>query len=115
MFGIKINKNYRLIIEPITESLDIESLKKGQKANLKGFADYHDGKCEWIIPWIISSSWWITKRAIRTNYSPKNISEVIRGKKDISSEFANCLEYATGVPAHFWSICKQIMIKKYLK
>ena len=40
--------------------------------------------------------------AIRTNYSPKHISEVIRGKKDISSEFANCLEYATGVPAHFW-------------
>ena len=27
--------------------------------------------------------------AIRTEYSPKHISEVVRGKKDISSEFAN--------------------------
>jgi HTH-type transcriptional regulator/antitoxin HigA len=40
--------------------------------------------------------------AIRTEYSPKHISEVVRGKKDISSEFANRLEYALGIPAHFW-------------
>ncbi len=40
--------------------------------------------------------------AIRTNYSPKHISEVVRGKKDISSEFANRLEYALGIPANFW-------------
>lgn len=40
--------------------------------------------------------------AIRTEYSAKHISEVVRGKKDISSEFANRLEYALGIPAHFW-------------
>lgn len=40
--------------------------------------------------------------AIRTGYSPKHISEVVRGKKDISSEFANRLEYALDIPAHFW-------------
>ena len=40
--------------------------------------------------------------AIRTGYSAKHISEVVRGKKDISSEFANRLEYALGIPAHFW-------------
>ena len=50
LFGIKINKNYRLIVEPISEFLDDESLKKCDKVNLKGVADYHDGKCEWIIP-----------------------------------------------------------------
>ena len=55
-FGIKINKNYRLIVEPLSEKLDNNSLKKCEKVNLKGVADYHDGKCEWLIPWIFSSS-----------------------------------------------------------
>lgn len=50
LYGVKINKNYRLIIEPISERLDNESLRKCKKVNLKGVADYHDGKCEWIIP-----------------------------------------------------------------
>ena len=50
LFGIKINKNYRLIVEPISDFLDNESLKKCDKVDLKGVADYHDGKCEWIIP-----------------------------------------------------------------
>lgn len=49
-FGIKINKNYRLIVEPLSDKLDDDSLKKCKKVNLKGVADYHDGKCEWIIP-----------------------------------------------------------------
>ena len=40
--------------------------------------------------------------AFRTNYSAKHISEVVRGKKDISSEFANRLEYALGIPSTFW-------------
>ena len=49
-YGISLNKNYRLIIEPIANSYDYESLKKCQVVNVKGVADYHDGKCEWIIP-----------------------------------------------------------------
>lgn len=40
--------------------------------------------------------------AIRTGYSAKHISEVVRGKKDISHEFAERLEYALGIPSHFW-------------
>ncbi len=50
LFGIKINRNYRLIVEPLSEKLDDDSLKKCEKVNLKGVADYHDGKLEWLIP-----------------------------------------------------------------
>ena len=50
MFGIRLNRNYRLIVEPISVFLDDESLKKCDQVNLKGVVDYHDGKCEWIIP-----------------------------------------------------------------
>ena len=50
LFGITLTKNYRLIVEPITDRLDDDSLRKCKKVNLKGVADYHDGKCEWIIP-----------------------------------------------------------------
>lgn len=49
-FGIKINKNYRLIVEPLSVGLDDDSLRKCKKVNLKGVADYHDGKCKWLIP-----------------------------------------------------------------
>ena len=56
LFGIKINRNYRLIVEPLSEMLDDDSLRKCKKVNLKGVADYHDGKCEWLIPWFVSSS-----------------------------------------------------------
>ena len=50
LFGIKINRNYRLIVEPLSEMLDDDSLRKCKNVNLKGVADYHDGKCEWLIP-----------------------------------------------------------------
>lgn len=50
LFGIKINQNYRLIVEPLSDKLDDDSLRKCKKVNLKGVADYHDGKCEWLIP-----------------------------------------------------------------
>ena len=50
LFGISLNKNYRLIVEPLSEMLDDVSLRKCKKVNLKGVADYHDGKCEWLIP-----------------------------------------------------------------
>lgn len=40
--------------------------------------------------------------AIRTEYSAKHVSEVISGKKDISSRFANALEYVFGIPTEFW-------------
>ena len=50
LFGISLTKNYRLIVEPITEFLDDESLKKCEVVNVKGVADYHGGKCAWLIP-----------------------------------------------------------------
>ena len=40
--------------------------------------------------------------AIRTGYSAKHVSEVISGKKSISSKFANALEYVFGIPTEFW-------------
>ncbi len=50
LYGISLNKNYRLIVEPLVDSKDVMSLRKCSKINVKGVADYHDGKCEWIIP-----------------------------------------------------------------
>ena len=49
-YGLQLNRNYRLIVEPLTESLDIESLKKCQNINIKGVLDYHGTKHEWLIP-----------------------------------------------------------------
>ncbi len=40
--------------------------------------------------------------AIRTGFSAKHVSEVISGKKNISSKFANRLEYALSIPTSFW-------------
>lgn len=40
--------------------------------------------------------------AIRTEYSAKHVSEVMSGKKNISSKFANALEYVFGIPTEFW-------------
>lgn len=50
LFGISLSRNYRLIVEPLSDGLDNELLKKCDKVNVKGVADYHDGKCEWLIP-----------------------------------------------------------------
>ena len=50
LFGIKLSKNYRLIVEPLLDKLDDDFLRICKKVNLKGVADYHDGKCEWLIP-----------------------------------------------------------------
>lgn len=49
-YGIFISKNYRLVVEPVSENLDLESLKACKVLNIKGVLDYHDGKEEWIIP-----------------------------------------------------------------
>lgn len=40
--------------------------------------------------------------AARTGVAPAYISNVISGKKDISANFAQALEYALGVPKTFW-------------
>ena len=53
--------------------------------------------------------------AIRTNYSAKHISEVLRGKKGISSKFANALEYALGISTEFWINLQGIYDKEIIE
>ena len=53
--------------------------------------------------------------SIRTGYSAKHVSDVINGKKDISSKFANTLEYALGIPTEFWINLQGIYDKKNLE
>lgn len=53
--------------------------------------------------------------AIRTGYSAKHVSEVISGKKDISSKFANALEYVFGIPTEFWINLQGLYDKEILE
>mgnify|MGYP004521036353 CR=1 FL=1 len=53
--------------------------------------------------------------AIRTGYSAKHISEVISGKKDISSKLANSLEYVFGIPTEFWINLQGLYDKEVLE
>lgn len=50
LFGINLNKNYRLIVKPIVNSLDDKSLRECKNIEIKGVMDYHDGKYKWLIP-----------------------------------------------------------------
>lgn len=49
-YGISVTGNYRIVVEPIVENINIESLKKCKVLNIRGVLDYHGGKNEWIIP-----------------------------------------------------------------
>ena len=53
--------------------------------------------------------------AVRTDYSPKHISEIISGKKAISAKFANALEYALGIPTECWINLQGLYDKKILE
>ena len=53
--------------------------------------------------------------AIRTGYSAKHVSEVINGKKGISSEFAKKLEYVFSMPMSFWLNLQGIYDKEVLE
>lgn len=50
LYGIHLNKNYRLIVEPLVEEINDINLKECKNINIKGVVDYHDGKLEWLIP-----------------------------------------------------------------
>lgn len=50
LYGIHLNKNYRLLVEPLVKVLDDINLEKCKNVNIKGVVDYHDGKIEWLIP-----------------------------------------------------------------
>lgn len=49
-YSISVTANFRLVIEPESESLDMDSLKVCKNIIIKGVLEYHDGKNEWIIP-----------------------------------------------------------------
>ena len=53
--------------------------------------------------------------AIRTGYSSKHISEIISGKKNISSKFANSLEYVFNIPTEFWINLQGIYDKEVIE
>ncbi len=50
LYGISLNKNYRLVVEPLVEALDDDSLKECKIVDIKGVVDYHGRKYNWIIP-----------------------------------------------------------------
>lgn len=50
MYGIHLNKNYRLVVEPLVNSRDSNSLVECKNINIKGVVEYHGDKKEWIIP-----------------------------------------------------------------
>jgi len=49
-YGINISRNVRLVVKPITESLDPASLEECDTVIIKGVLDYHGHKNEWLIP-----------------------------------------------------------------
>lgn len=49
-YGIFLNKNIRLIVEPLVDKRDDESLIICKSVNIKGVVEYHGDKKEWLIP-----------------------------------------------------------------
>lgn len=49
-YGISITDHVRLIVKPVSDSLDGEALKQCDSLIIKGVMDYHGKKNEWIIP-----------------------------------------------------------------
>lgn len=49
-YGISITGNYRLIVKPVCNEIDINSLKCCDTVIVKGVVDYHGEKYNWIIP-----------------------------------------------------------------
>lgn len=50
LFGIKLDESYRLIVKPLSVKLDDESLRNCKEVDLKGVANYHGDKWNWLIP-----------------------------------------------------------------
>lgn len=48
-YGVDLDKNTRLIIQPAPPDLSSEALKKCEKVRIIGIVDYHGDKNEWII------------------------------------------------------------------
>lgn len=50
LYGISLTQNIRLIVEPLIEKRDDESLRICKNVNIKGVVEYHGEKKEWLIP-----------------------------------------------------------------
>ncbi len=50
LYSINLNKNYRLIVEPLVEEVNDINLKECKNINIKGVVDYHEEKINWLIP-----------------------------------------------------------------
>ena len=48
-YGVDLDKNTRLIIQPIPPDLSAEALKICEKVMIIGIVDYHGDKNEWLI------------------------------------------------------------------
>lgn len=49
-YSVVLTGNYRLIVKPITEGYDKESLLNCDRVIIEGVVDYHGDKYNWIIP-----------------------------------------------------------------
>ena len=49
-YSIVLTGNYRLIVKPVTEGYDKESLLKCESIIIEGVVDYHGDKYNWLIP-----------------------------------------------------------------
>ena len=127
LYGISLNKNYRLIVKPLIENLDFSFLEKCKTVDIKGAVIImmeksnglslelivHPG--ETIKELLNDKNMSQEELAIRTCYSAKHISEVLSGKKSISFKFANALEYVFGIPTEFWINLQGIYDKEILE
>ena len=48
--AISVNGPNRLIVEPVSKDLSVESLKKCDCVIIRGVQNYHGEKSEWVIP-----------------------------------------------------------------
>jgi len=49
-YAVSITDNIRLIIKPLCENLNPDTLKSCNEIEVKGVVKYHEGKEEWLIP-----------------------------------------------------------------
>ena len=49
-YSVHLTGNFRLIFEPESESLSVESLSNCKVIIIKGVVDYHGGKTNWLLP-----------------------------------------------------------------
>ena len=50
LYAVNVDKNKRLIVQPVSDDLSPESLKKCKKVVIKGVEDYHGSKVTSYIP-----------------------------------------------------------------